>query len=86
MKMFNPMSPGEFITTVYLKPLNLSARSCAEQMGVSPSTLNRILNDRGKISPAMAQRLSKTLGGSVESWSALQSLYDRWQERLRNAA
>lgn len=86
MEMFNPMSPGEFITTVYLKPLNLSARNCAGKMGMSPSTLSRILNGRGKINLAMAERLSNTLGGSVESWIALQALYDRWQKRMQNAA
>jgi addiction module HigA family antidote len=86
MEMYNPPTPGEFITEVYLKPLNLSARNCAEQMGIAPSTLYRILNGRSRITPAMAERFSKALGGSVQSWNNLQALHDRWLVRQRSAA
>lgn len=86
MEMYNPMPPGEFIIEVYLKPLNLSAHDCAEKMGIAPSTLNRILNGKAKITPAMAKRFSAALGGSVQSWNNLQALHDRWLERQRNAA
>ena len=39
----NPPHSGEFITKVYLKPNNLSARELAAKLGVHASTLHRIL-------------------------------------------
>jgi len=83
MSMHNPPHPGEFITEVYLKPNNLSGRELSTKLGVSASTLNRILTGSSAISPEMALRLSKALGRSPESWLAMQSSYDLWQARQR---
>jgi antitoxin HigA-1 len=81
MTMHNPPHPGEFITEVYLEPNNLSGRELAATLGVSASTLNRILTGTSAVSPEMALRLSKALGRSPESWLAMQSNYDLWQAR-----
>ena len=83
MAMHNPPHPGEFITEIYLEPNNLSGRELAGVLGVSASTLNRILTGSSAISPEMALRLSKALGRSPESWLAMQSSYDLWQARQR---
>ncbi|MES2350274.1 MAG: HigA family addiction module antitoxin [Pseudomonadota bacterium] len=86
MEMHSPLHPGEFILEVYLRPQKLNGRQCAEKLGVAPSTLNRILSGRGRVTAAMAQRLSSGLGRSPESWLAMQEMYDRWQAKLRSAA
>jgi addiction module HigA family antidote len=78
MAMHNPPHPGEFITSVYLEPNGISGRELAARLGVSPSTLNRILMGRSGISPEMALRLSKCLGRSPESWLAMQHSRDLW--------
>ena len=83
MAMHSPPHPGEFITEVYLEPNNLSGRELAAALGVSASTLNRILTGTSAISPEMALRLSKALGRSPESWLAMQSSHDLWQARQR---
>lgn len=83
MAMYNPPHPGEFITEVYLKPNDISGRELAISLGVSPSTLNRVLNGASGISPEMALRLSKVLGRSAESWLAMQTNYDLWQARKK---
>ena len=57
MTMHNPPRPGEFIAEVYLKPNGISGRDLASRLGVSPSTLNRILTNRS-VSSEMALRLS----------------------------
>jgi addiction module HigA family antidote len=67
MAMHDPPHPGEFIQEVYLEPNELSARELSSNLGVAPSTLNRILKGRSGISPEMALRLSKALGRSPES-------------------
>ena len=83
MNMHNPPHPGEFILEVYLKPFGVSARTLAENLAVSPSTLNRIITGKSGISPEMALRLSKALGRSPESWLAMQHAFDLWQAKRK---
>lgn len=83
MVMHNPPHPGEFIVAVYLEPHGITGRELACRLGVSPSTLNRVLTGKSGISPEMALRLSKCLGRSAESWLAMQHGYDLWQARKR---
>jgi addiction module HigA family antidote len=83
MAMHNPPHPGEFISEVYLEPNKLSGRELAATLGVSASTLSRILAGTSGVSPEMALRLSKALGRSPESWLAMQCNYDLWQVKKR---
>lgn len=43
MTMHNPPHPGEFIREVYMAPFGISSRQLASSLGVSPSTLSRLL-------------------------------------------
>lgn len=81
MTMHAPPHPGEFIRELYLEPFGITGRQLSAKLGVSPSTLNRILNGSSGLSSEMALRLSKALGRSPESWLALQDNYDLWQAR-----
>ena len=81
MAMHNPPHPGEFIRATYIEPFDISIRSLADSLGVSPSTLTRIISRRRGISPEMALRLSKALGRSPESWLAMQHNYDLYQAK-----
>ncbi len=83
MAMHNPPHPGEFISEVYLAPNGVTGRQLASKLGVSPSTLNRVLTGKSSVSPEMALRLSKCLGRSAESWLAMQHGYDLWQTKRR---
>lgn len=79
--MHDPPHPGEFIRATYLEPFSLSIRSVADSLGVSPSTLARVVNERSGVSPGMALRLSKALGRSPESWLAMQHAYDLFEAK-----
>ena len=81
MAMHNPPHPGEFITSVYLEPNGISGRELSAKLGVSASTLNRILTGKSGVTPEMALRLSKCLGRSPESWLALQYAHDLWNAK-----
>ena len=81
--MFSPPHPGEFISEVYLRPNGISGRELAAKLGIAASTLSRVLKGTSAVSPEMAQRLSKALGRSPESWLALQHQYDLWLARQR---
>lgn len=81
MAMYNPPHPGEFIREIYLEPYELSIRNLAESLGVSASTLTRVINGQSGVSPEMALRLAKAIGRSPESWLAMQHNYDLWRAR-----
>ena len=81
MAMHNPPHPGEFIAEVYLEPNGITGRELASKLGVSASTLNRILTGKSGVSPEMALRLSKALGRTPESWLAMQHGHDLWQAK-----
>ena len=83
MAMHNPPHPGEFIESVYMEPYGISCRYLAEQLGVAPSTLNRVIKGKSGVSPEMALRLSKVLGRTPESWLSMQDNYEIWQARKR---
>ena len=81
MRMYNPPHPGEFIREVYLEPFNISYRSVAAKLKVSPSTFQRLIKGKSNISPEMALRLYKVFGRSPESWLAMQDNYNLWHAR-----
>ena len=79
MTMHNPPHPGEFIQEVFLTHLDMSRRSVALKLGVSPSTFLRLVNGQSGVSPEMALRLSKGLGRSM---SAMQAAVSRAAKRI----
>lgn len=81
MPMHNPPHPGEFISEVYLEPFGISCREMAGHLGVSPSTLSRLLKGSSRVTPEMALRLAKVIGRSPESWLAMQDSYDLWHAK-----
>ena len=55
----------------------------ASKLGVSTSTLNRVLQGNNSISAEMALRLSKALGLSPESLLEMLDNRDLWQARQK---
>ena len=83
LAMHNPPHPGEFLSDVYLEPSGMSIREFAGRLGVTPSTLQRLLKGSHGVSPEMALRLSVVVGRSPESWLAMQDAWDLLQVRER---
>ncbi len=78
-QQYNPPHPGALIKRTYIDPFEeITASKISDQLGVARSTFNRLLNGKAGVSPEMAVRLSKVLGGSAESWLALQDGFDLW--------
>jgi addiction module HigA family antidote len=81
MPKFNPPHPGEYVKEDCIKPLNISISRAAEGLGVSRSTLSRLVNAQIGVSPEMAVRLSKAFGSTPEMWLRLQNAYDLAEAR-----
>ncbi len=82
MQQHNPPHPGALILRTYIEPFaEITGNKVADRLGVARSTFNRLLNGVSDISPEMALRLSRVLGGSAESWLSLQESYNLWRAR-----
>ena len=51
MNIHNQPHPDEFIREVYLEPFNISYRSVALKLKVSPSTFLRLTKGQSNVSP-----------------------------------
>lgn len=85
-EMHNPPHPGLTLRDDILPALGLQVGEAATQLGVDRTTLSKVLNGRGAISPAMALRIERWLGrdrgGAAEVWLAQQTAFDLWQARV----
>lgn len=81
-RMYNPPHPGETLKEDVLPALGLSVSKAAQQLGVTRTTLSRILNGHVAISPEMARRIEAWLGaergGRAEIWLGMQMDHDLW--------
>ncbi|MCS7530846.1 HigA family addiction module antitoxin [Pseudomonas aeruginosa] len=67
--------PGGIIRRRYLEPLKLTMTDLAEAMGVSLSSVSRVVNEKAELTSEMALRLSHVIGGTPEMWMGLQTAY-----------
>lgn len=76
-RMYNPPHPG-LIVKEYLEGITVT--EAAKHLGVTRTSLSRILNGNAGISPEMALRLGEAFGATTaETWLTMQSKYDLWQ-------
>jgi len=73
MRMHNPPHPGRLIKE-YLD--GNTVQNAAERMGVSRVTLQRVINGKAGVSPAMAYRLGDLFSTSPDLWINLQKNYE----------
>lgn len=76
MPMKNPPHPGKVVLEECIEPLGLSITEAARGLGVTRTSLSRLIHGHNGISSEMAVRLSKAFGGSIESWLRQQMNYD----------
>jgi antitoxin HigA-1 len=83
--MKNPPHPGLGIRDE-LEELGLSVAEAANGLGVTRQQLYRVISGKSGITPEMAMRLQKAIGGSAEMWMRLQMNYDLAQIQQRAAS
>jgi addiction module HigA family antidote len=77
MVMTNPVHPGEILREDLLAELGLSMADAAARLGISTSTLGKVLRGRRRVSRRLAVRLEGAGVGTARAWLAMQSMYDR---------
>ncbi len=81
MPMKNPPHPGQSVRLNCLEPFALSVTEGAKVLGVSRTTLSRLIHGQAGVSPDMAIRLSKAFGATPDIWIRMQAAYDLAQAR-----
>jgi addiction module HigA family antidote len=76
--LFGPYHPGEIIREELLPRLNLSRKALAIKLGVSYSTVCKLLKERKRVSPKLAAGLAKISGTSILYWLVMQAHHDAW--------
>jgi len=73
-----PTLPGEFISEDILKELSITEKELAKAIGVSPETVQGIVDEGKRITADMAVRLSRFTKTTPEMWLNLQAAVDLW--------
>ena len=74
--MKNHPHPGELLREDVLLPLGIEVTVAAERLGMSRTTLSRIINGRAGISPDLAIRLERAGVSTARFWMTLQTNYE----------
>jgi antitoxin HigA-1 len=80
--MKNPPHPGAGLKED-IEALGLSVAEAAQGLGVTRQQLYRVIRGQSGISPEMALRLEKAIGGTADGWLRMQLDYDLAQVRVR---
>ena len=80
------MHPGEYIHEVFVEDMGLTQREIAEKLGISSSTVSRILGGNMSVTAEMALKLEQAFGRSAESWLKMQNLHDLKRLRAGSSA
>lgn len=80
-----PLTPGEVLLEEFMKPLGLTSRALAEQMGVPGNRISAIVAGERAVTAETALLLARRFGTSAELWMNLQTACDLAAARQRAA-
>ena len=83
MSLKNHPHPGELLREDVLLPLGIEVTDAAQRLGMSRTTLSRVINGRAGISPDLAIRLERAGVSTARFWMTLQSNYELAQAERR---
>ncbi len=81
--MKNHPHPGALLREDVLLPLGIEVTDAAQRLGMSRTTLSRVINGRAGISPDLAIRLERAGVSTARFWMTLQSNYELSQAEQR---
>jgi addiction module HigA family antidote len=84
MSMKNPPHPGRGLKDD-IDALGLTVAEAAEALGVTRQQLHNVISGRSGITPEMALRLEKGVGGTADAWLGMQAAFDLAKLRLSTA-
>jgi antitoxin HigA-1 len=82
MPMKNPPHPGRLVKE-NIEDLGLSVADAAQGLGITRQQLYNVISGKSAITPEMAVRLEKAIGGTADAWLRMQAAHDLAQIRMR---
>jgi addiction module HigA family antidote len=82
MPMKAPSHPG-LLVSANIEEFGLSVADAARALGITRQHLYNVINGRSAISPEMAVRLEKGMGGTAGHWLRMQAAFDLADVRRR---
>ena len=79
----NHPHPGELLREDVLVPLGIEVTDAAHRLGMSRTSLSRVINGRAGISPDLAIRLERACVSTARFWMTLQTNYELSQAEQR---
>ena len=76
-----PSHPGGILKRLYLQPLGLTVVDLASALGISRKTVSKLVNERARVTPQIALRLSIAFRTTPHLWLNLQQNHDLWKAR-----
>jgi antitoxin HigA-1 len=77
-----PTHPGRIVKN-NLDAMGLSVNAAALAIGVTRAALGNIVLEKSAISPEMALRLGKLMGGGPDIWMKMQADVDLWDAKQK---
>jgi antitoxin HigA-1 len=71
-----PTHPGIILREDFMEPLGITQIELANKLALSPRTINEVVNEKRKVNPELAIKLSLFFNTSVELWLNLQNTLD----------
>ena len=81
-----PLTPGEVLLEEFMRPLGLTARGLAAELGVPGNRISSIVNGSRAVTAETALLLARRFGTSAELWMNLQTAHDLAVARDEQAA
>jgi addiction module HigA family antidote len=81
-----PLTPGEVLLEEFMRPLALTARALAAELGVPGNRVSSVVNGSRAITAETALLLARRFGTSAELWMNLQTAHDLAVAREEMAA
>lgn len=88
-KRMSPIHPGEVLLEELMQPLAISQNELARNLGVSPTTINQLVQAKRDLTADVALRLARCFKMSADFWMGLQKDYDLersrdlWEDRIK---
>jgi addiction module HigA family antidote len=71
-----PLTPGEVLLEDFMRPLGLTSRALALELGIPGNRISSIVNGSRAITAETALLLARRFGTSPELWMNLQTAHD----------
>ena len=78
-----PTHPGAVLREDVLPELGWTQGEFANQLMVSRVTVSELLHEKKAVTAEMAVRISRTVGGTPESWLRMQEALDIWKAEMK---